>query len=210
MAHRRLAVFASGGGSNLQAILDSWRKGVHPWQPVALVVDRTSAPARERAAAAGMDTAVFGRGCWGDPAPRAGEVLDWLRARDVEAVALAGFLRRVPAPLVEAFRGRMLNIHPALLPAFGGEGMYGARVHEAVWRAGCRVSGATVHLVDEEYDRGPIVAQRAVSLDPALGPEEIAARVLEVEHRVYPEALALLASGITIEEGRAIPCRASR
>jgi phosphoribosylglycinamide formyltransferase-1 len=105
----------------------------------------------------------------------------------------------------------MVNIHPALLPAFGGPGMYGHFVHEAVWRAGCRVSGATVHLVDEAYDRGPILLQRAVALDPHEGPAEIAARVLAVEHVIYPEALALLAGpGFTIEEGRALPCHASR
>jgi phosphoribosylglycinamide formyltransferase-1 len=129
----------------------------------------------------------------------------------VDVVALAGFLKHVPPVLVGAFRGRMVNIHPALLPAFGGPGMYGHFVHEAVWRAGCRVSGATVHLVDEAYDRGPILLQRAVALDPHEGPAEIAARVLAVEHVIYPEALALLAGpGFTIEEGRALPCHASR
>jgi len=124
-------------------------------------------------------------------------------------VALAGFLRRVPPELVSAFRGRMLNIHPALLPSFGGPGMYGHFVHEAVWRAGCRVSGATVHLVDEAYDRGPILLQRAVDLEPEDGPAEIAARVLAVEHEIYPRALAQLADpGFTLQDGRAVPCRA--
>jgi phosphoribosylglycinamide formyltransferase-1 len=211
MALRRLAVFASGGGSNFQAILASWRAGLHPLEPVALVADRGGAGALDRARAAGLEACVFGKGCWGGEAPRAGELLDWLRARQVDAVALAGFLRRVPPALVAAFRGRMLNIHPALLPSFGGEGMWGHHVHEAVWRAGCRVSGATIHLVDEAYDRGPILLQRAVELDGADGPDEIAARVLEVEHSLYPEALALLGRGeITISGGRAIPCPASR
>lgn len=211
MKLRRLAVFASGGGSNFQSILASWKAGGHPLEPVALLADRPSAPVLDKARAAGLDTAVFGKGCWSEDAPRLREVLDWLQERSVDVVALAGFLRRVPPELVAAFRGRMLNIHPALLPAFGGAGMYGHFVHEAVWRAGCRVSGATVHLVDEAYDRGPILLQRAVALDAADGPAEIAGRVLQVEHELYPEALALLAErGITIEEGRAIPCRASR
>lgn len=209
MKLRRLAVFASGGGSNFQSILESWRAGGHPLEPVALLADRSGALALERAREAGLDTAVFGKGCWGSEALRTGELLAWLREREVDVVALAGFLKRVPPALVAAFRGRMLNIHPALLPSFGGPGMYGHHVHEAVWRAGCRVSGATVHLVDEAYDRGPILLQRAVELDPGEGPEQIAARVLAVEHELYPQALALLAGpGITIEEGRVLPCRA--
>jgi phosphoribosylglycinamide formyltransferase-1 len=209
MGFHRLAVFASGGGSNFQALLEDWRRGGHPLEPVALLSDRGGAPALDKARAAGLDTAVFGRGCWGPEAERAGEVLDWLRDRRVDVVALAGFLRRVPPALVAAFRGRMVNIHPALLPSFGGPGMYGHFVHEAVWRAGCRVSGATVHLVDEAYDRGPILLQKAVELDPDDGPAEIAARVLAVEHEIYPRALALLADpGITLQDGRAVPCRA--
>jgi phosphoribosylglycinamide formyltransferase-1 len=209
MSFRRLAVFASGGGSNFQALLDGWHSGIHAVEPVALLSDRAGAAALEKARAAGLDTAVFGRGCWGTEAHRSGEVLEWLRDRAVDVVALAGFLRRVPPELVSAFRGRMLNIHPALLPSFGGPGMYGHFVHEAVWRAGCRVSGATVHLVDEAYDRGPILLQKAVELEPDDGPAEIAARVLVVEHDIYPRALALLADpGITLQDGRAVPCRA--
>jgi phosphoribosylglycinamide formyltransferase-1 len=177
---------------------------------VALVADRAGAGALERARAARVEAAVFGRACWGSAAQGAPALLAWLRERQVETIALAGFLRMVPPLLVEAFRGRMLNIHPALLPSFGGAGMYGHHVHEAVWRAGCRVSGATVHLVDEAFDRGPIVLQRAVDLRPEDGPAEIAARVLEIEHIIYPEALALLAGGLDIKEGRVIPCRASR
>jgi len=205
MSLRRLAVFASGGGSNFQAILDAWRAGEHPLEPVAVVADRP-APVLDRARAAGLETALFGRGCWSEEAPRAAEVVAWLQEQGVEAVALAGFLRKVPPLLVAAYRGRMVNIHPALLPAFGGPGMYGHFVHEAVWRAGCRVSGATVHLVDEAYDRGPILLQEAVSLEAADSPETIAARVLQVEHRLYPRALALLAGGLIIQEGRVLPC----
>lgn len=201
MTLRRLAVFASGGGSNFQAILDAWRAGLHPLEPVAVLADR-SAPVLERAREAGIATALFGRGCWSDEAPRVGEVLDWLQSHQVDIVALAGFLRKIPPALVAAYAGRMVNIHPALLPAFGGPGMYGHHVHEAVWRAGCRVSGATVHLVDEDYDRGPILLQEAVGLSPQDGPAEIAARVLAVEHRLYPQALAMVAQGLKIQEGR--------
>lgn len=207
MAERRLAVFASGGGSNFQAIHDGWTTGRHPWRPVLVVANRAGAGVLERAAALGVETAVFGKAYWGADVPAAEQVLERLRAAGAEAVALAGFLRQVPRQLVAAFPGRMLNIHPALLPAFGGPGMYGRRVHEAVWAAGCRVSGPTVHLVDEEYDRGPILLQRAVELAVEDGPDEIAARVLAAEHEIYCDALALLAARtLRFEEGRAIPC----
>lgn len=211
MAERRLAIFASGGGSNFQAIHEGWQAGRHPWRPVLVVANRSTAGALERARRLGVATAVFGKAYWGADVPAAVEILARLRAEGVEAVALAGFLKQVPRQLVAAFPGRMLNIHPALLPAFGGPGMYGMRVHEAVHASGCRVSGPTVHLVDEEYDRGPILLQRAVELDPEDDPAGIAARVLAVEHEIYNDALALLAARtIRIEEGRAIPCPVPR
>jgi phosphoribosylglycinamide formyltransferase 1 len=204
MTERRLAVFASGGGSNFQAIHEGWRTGRHPWQPVLVIANRSSAGVLERARQLGVPAEVYGREHWGPEAP-AEALLAGLAAAQVEAVALAGFLKRVPRSLVEAYRGRMLNIHPALLPAFGGPGMYGHHVHEAVHAAGCRVSGATVHFVDEDYDRGPILLQRCVDLDPADGPDEIAARVLAVEHDLYCDALARLAVEGRLETGWSRP-----
>lgn len=207
MTCRRLAVFASGSGSNFQSIVEARQRGELDLEPVALVSNRNAAGVLERARREGIESAVFGRSCWGREAPDAQRVLDWLEQRQVDCIALAGFLKMVPPVLVAAYRGRMLNIHPALLPAFGGAGMYGGRVHRAVWEAGCRLSGPTVHLVDEAFDRGPIVAQEAVLLEPEDGPDEIAAKVLAVEHRIYPRALNMLASrGFIIKEGRAIPC----
>jgi phosphoribosylglycinamide formyltransferase-1 len=103
-------------------------------------------------------------------------------------------MKKVPASVISAYRGRILNIHPALLPRFGGQGMYGTRVHEAVLAAGERESGATVHLVDEEYDRGAILLQRRVPVLPGDTPASLAARVLEAEHQVYPEALRRFAA----------------
>nr|WP_243665078.1 phosphoribosylglycinamide formyltransferase [Rhodothermus marinus] len=123
-------------------------------------------------------------------------MLEVLRAHDVELVALAGYLKKIPDNVVAAYRNRILNIHPSLLPAFGGPGMYGRRVHEAVLNYGVRWTGATVHLVDEEYDHGPIVLQEPVPVLPDDTPETLAARVLEVEHRLYPEALRLFAEGV--------------
>jgi phosphoribosylglycinamide formyltransferase 1 len=187
----RVAVFASGGGSNLQALLDRFtdRNDVD----IALVIsDRSEAGALRRATTAGIAAVHVGvRDRTADDVAR-----DTVRALDehgIELIALAGYLRLVPAAVTAAFRGRILNIHPALLPAFGGRGMYGLRVHEAVLAAGCRVTGVTVHWVDERYDEGRIIAQWPVPVLPGDTPERLAARVLRIEHRLYPAAVAAVA-----------------
>ncbi len=197
----RVAVLASGGGTNLQALLDRFGRDADPPARVALVVG--SSPgigALDRARNAGVETAVLEEG------REDGELLlGRLDAADADLVVLAGWLRRVPAPVVRAYRGRMVNIHPALLPSFGGKGMYGRRVHEAVLRSGARVSGPTVHFVDEAYDEGAIIAQWPVPVKEDDDPDRLAARVLEREHRVLPEVVAALARGEVWldEEGRA-------
>lgn len=191
-----LAVFASGSGSNLQALMDHFA-GPDAVARVALVVsDRPGAGALERAASAGVPTALIevrGR----SEERVAEETLAALSRAGIELVALAGYLRLVPAAVTRHFRNRMLNIHPALLPAFGGAGMFGRRVHEAVLAAGCRVTGATVHLVDERYDEGRPVAQWPVPVLPGDTPERLAARVLAVEHRLYPAVVEALARKLT-------------
>ena len=131
----------------------------------------------------------------------AGHGVIWSDAQ-AELVALAGYLRRVPPAAVHRYEGRMVNIHPALLPAFGGPGMYGLHVHRAVLATGCRVSGATAHLVDEEYDHGPILAQWPVPVLPEDTPEHLAARVLRVEHMLYPAVVEALARGRRLEGPR--------
>jgi formyltetrahydrofolate-dependent phosphoribosylglycinamide formyltransferase len=185
----RLAVFASGGGSNFQSMLNAHARRELLAEPVALLANRHGAGALKRAQDAGLQTAVFGKGCWGDVAPRIGEVLDWLAGQRIDMIALAGFLKRIPPKLLEAYPGRVLNIHPALLPDFGGAGMYGLHVHQAVLDAGKKESGATIHLVDEAYDRGPILIQEKISIEDCVTADEIARRVLEVEHRLYPRAI---------------------
>lgn len=175
----RVAVLASGGGTNLQALLDACREG-SPARVVLVASDKADAGALARARATGVETQHIG-----DPAD--GSALSRLLGeRRVDLVVLAGYLKLVPAETVSAFAGRMINIHPALLPAFGGPGMYGIRVHRAVLESGATVSGASVHLVDAQYDRGPIVAQWPVAIRPGDTPESLAARVLEVEHRLLP------------------------
>ncbi len=156
--------------------------------------DRAQAGGLELARRAGVPTHVF------NDIADAGEWLRLLAAADVGLVVLAGFLKKVPTAVVEAWRGRMINIHPALLPRHGGAGMYGGRVHRAVLDSGDPVSGATVHLVTEEYDRGPVLGQAAVPVLPDDTAETLASRVLDVEHRLLPAAVLAAA-----EAGRPVP-----
>ena len=172
-----VAVLVSGGGTNLQALLDALRDSAVA--RIARVVSSSGdAPALERARRAGLPVTVLA-----DPADSA-EVVR--AAADARLVVLAGYLKRIPPAAVARFRWRLINIHPALLPAFGGDGMYGRRVHEAVLASGVALSGATVHYVDEQYDRGPILAQWPVPVRADDTPDSLAARVLEVEHRLLP------------------------
>jgi len=180
----RVATVVSGRGSNLAALLRALGDGdAAPAHVVLVISDRADAGGLTVARAHAIPTHVLND--IADPA-------EWLRVLDeaaVDLVVLAGYLKRVPAAVVQAYRGRLLNIHPALLPRHGGQGMYGRRVHESVLAAGDTSSGATVHLVTEEYDRGPILGQATVPVLPGDTPDTLAARVLEVEHRLLPAAV---------------------
>jgi phosphoribosylglycinamide formyltransferase-1 len=197
-----VALFASGRGSNVQAILDAIRNGFLPARACLLMSNSTDAGALSVARSHGIPTAVLMRASFPSDESYAGAMLSMLREHETTFVALAGYLKRIPADVVGAFKGSMFNIHPALLPAFGGKGMYGHFVHEAVIASGAKQSGATVHLVDEEYDRGPIVAQETVPVLPGDTPDSLARRVLEVEHRLYPATLKAYAEGRVRVEGR--------
>ena len=185
----RLAVLASGRGSNLQAIIDHFDNLAR--ERVANVVlvasNRADSPSLLRAATASIDTASF------NPNDDGSELLALLQKFRIDLVVLAGYLKRIPPMVIGEYTGRIINIHPALLPAFGGEGMYGARVHEAVIASGATETGVTVHLVDDEYDRGPILAQWRVRVDKSDTAETLAARVLNVEHVVYPRVVEMVA-----------------
>ncbi len=200
----RIAVFASGGGSNLQALIDQFNGEQARGARVALVVADRPCGALERADRAGIERSLIPvRGV--DAHELALATLTALEGAAIDVVALAGYLRLVPAPVVERFRGRCVNIHPALLPAFGGPGMYGRRVHEAVLRAGVRVTGATVHHVDERYDEGRPIAQWPVPVLPDDSPDTLAARVLRLEHRLYPLAIERLVRALRGEAPLAQP-----
>jgi phosphoribosylglycinamide formyltransferase 1 len=198
----RLAVLASGGGSNLQALINRFNRPDNHDSPlrVALVIsDRVDAGALQRARAAGIEAVhIEMRGRPADLVTR--EMLAALESADVDLIALAGFLRLVPAAIVRRFPNRIVNIHPALLPQFGGKGMYGINVHRAVLESGAKVSGATVHYVTEHYDEGDIIEQREVPVLPGDTPDTLATRVLEVEHHLYPDVLEQLARRMAGEE----------
>jgi formyltetrahydrofolate-dependent phosphoribosylglycinamide formyltransferase len=192
----RVAVLVSGGGTNLQALIDAL--GGAPTAPARIsrvISNRPDAGALERARRAGIPTTVLR-----DPQDPA-ELLAAIG--DAQLVVLAGYLKLVPLAVVARFRQRMVNIHPALLPDFGGPGMYGRRVHEAVLASRATESGVTVHYVNEQYDRGPIVAQRRVPVRPDDTADTLAQRVLAAEHALLPEVLLSLAQRIqqeTIDE----------
>jgi formyltetrahydrofolate-dependent phosphoribosylglycinamide formyltransferase len=188
-----VAVALSGRGSNLEALLRALGPDA-PARVVLVLSNRADAPALERAIAHRIPSVVLR-----DPS-NAAEWLAPLERHAVDLVVLAGYLKLVPPDVIARFRGRIINIHPALLPAFGGRGMYGRRVHEAVLASGARESGATVHLVDEVYDRGPILGQARVPVLPDDDPDRLAARVLEVEHRLLPAAVLAAAAA-----GRPVP-----
>jgi len=188
---RRIGVLASGGGSNLQAILDYLAQlGEQRRGDVALVAsNRPDAGALARAARAGVDCAVLR-----SPHAPGGEELDVVLARHaIDVVALAGYMRLVPDAVTRAYRGRMLNVHPALLPDFGGSGMYGPRVHRAVLQAGAALSGPSVHFVDEVYDHGAVIAQWPVPVLDGDDEHALAARVLRAEHLLYPRVVDAVA-----------------
>ena len=186
----RVAVLASGSGTNLQAILDhADALGSSRHANVVLVAsDRADAGALGRARQRRIAAATF------DPAS-SDAMEELFRAHHISLVALAGYVRFVPVDVTARWVGRMVNVHPALLPAFGGKGMYGARVHEAVIRAGARISGATAHFVDAQYDHGPIIAQWPVPVLPADDAAALARRVLAVEHLLYPRVIEAVAGG---------------
>jgi formyltetrahydrofolate-dependent phosphoribosylglycinamide formyltransferase len=199
-----VAVFASGGGTNLQALLDHQRKQ-DLWRIKVLLMNREGG-AEERAAAAGVPVRIVPTR-ERDDTDIAHDTLAVLDDFDIDVVLLAGYLRRVPQEVIDRFAGRMLNIHPALLPDFGGKGMYGMHVHRAVVESEATVTGATVHFVTAEYDDGAILGQWQVSRFPGDTAEDVAERVLQVEHRLYPAAVDHLC--VALSEGRS-PTRMSQ
>ena len=196
-----IAVFASGRGSNFQAILDAIDAGILPARVVVLISNKSEAGAVEIARARSISTQHLSQKMFSSEEELADAMLEVLKKNHAEFIALAGYLKKIPAHVIRQYRNRIINIHPALLPSFGGEGMYGHHVHEAVIARGEKVSGATVHLVDEEYDRGPMILQKTVDIIPDETPDSLAEKVLKVEHEIFPLALKAFAEGRVKVEG---------
>jgi formyltetrahydrofolate-dependent phosphoribosylglycinamide formyltransferase len=193
-------VFVSGRGSNLQAILNS--QELHNLVEVkAVVSDKADCPAFSIARSGSIPVYTVGKG----ESKTGYDLLSELFSeKKIELVVLAGFLKLLPVEFVKKFVNRIINIHPALLPSFGGAGMYGMNVHNAVFNSSAKVSGATVHFVDEKFDNGMIIAQNCVDISDAKTPEEIAAMVLEIEHKLLPSVVEKFALGKVRIEGNRV------
>ena len=198
----RLAVVLSGGGTSLQNILDRIADGRLAAQVVAVVSNNAQAGGLERARRANVPAFLVDRKEAGSVAEFSRRIFAHCRQANVELVCLAGFLQLIEVP--DDFLGRVMNIHPALIPAFCGKGYYGHHVHEAVLAYGAKVTGCTVHFADNQYDHGPIILQRAVPVLDDDSPESLAARVFEQECAAYPEAIQLFAEKRLKIEGRRV------
>lgn len=191
---KRVAVLVSGGGTNLQALLESEARGEIPNGKIVLVVaSKPGVYALERAANFGVESAVVARKEYDDSDAFDAALLDTLQSHQIDVVVLAGFLSVLGPRVIEAYRNRILNVHPSLIPSFCGPGFYGLRVHEAALARGVKLTGATVHLVNEECDGGPILLQKAVAVQPGDTPEVLQKRVMvEAEWKLLPQALAMV------------------
>ena len=191
---KRVAVLVSGGGTNLQALLESEARGENPNGKIVLVVaSKPGVYALERAANFSVESAVVARKEYADSDAFDAALLDTLQSHQIDVVVLAGFLSVLGPRVIEAYRNRILNVHPSLIPSFCGPGFYGLRVHEAALARGVKLTGATVHLVNEECDGGPILLQKAVAVQPGDTPEVLQKRVMvEAEWKLLPQALAMV------------------
>jgi formyltetrahydrofolate-dependent phosphoribosylglycinamide formyltransferase len=199
-----LAVFASGRGSNFRAILNAIQHNKLDAEIKLLLSNNPDAGAVETAKEHQIPAVIISSQDFRSRKLFVEAMLSKLDQHGVELVALAGYMKKIPTELILAYRNRIVNIHPALLPSFGGKGMYGHHVHEAVIERGCKVTGVTVHIVDEVYDHGPIVAQRCVPVEEGDTTDTLAERVLKVEHQLYAEALQLFAEGrVEVKDKRA-------
>ncbi|MEE2658650.1 MAG: phosphoribosylglycinamide formyltransferase [Candidatus Latescibacterota bacterium] len=201
MSLLRLGFLASGRGTNMQVIIDACRSGTLPAEPRVIISNNSQSGALKQAREQRIPHAHLSSHTLPTPDVLDHVICETLQRHEVQIVCLAGYMKLLGAKTLAAFRGHILNVHPALLPKFGGKGFYGIHVHEAVLAAGEIQSGVSVHVVDEVYDHGPVIAQAHVSVLPEDTPESLAARVLEQEHRLYPETLQRIAIG-EIDLGR--------
>ena len=201
----RLAVLASGNGSDLQSIIDAIKKKKIRAEIRIVISNNSDAYALERARKNKIKALHLSHKQFATPEEFDEAQIATLQAEKVDLICLAGYMKKLAPVVVRIFKNKIINIHPALLPAFGGEGMYGFHVHEAVIKSGVKITGVTVHFVDEVYDHGAIIYQKAVPIKNDDTPESLQKRVLKVEHKVYPYVVGLFAEGkIEVKEGRVL------
>lgn len=206
MREKRIAVLVSGGGTNLQALLDAQARGeVHGGRIAAVISSNPEAYALTRAEQAGIPGYVMARKNYKSNQEMTLALVDSLRALDIDLVVLAGFMTVLTREMPEAFPNAVINVHPALIPSFCGEGFYGLHVHEAALRYGVKLSGATVHFVNEDCDGGPIILQKAVEVLPEDTPERLQKRIMEqAEWVLLPRAVSLFCEDRLWVEGRTV------
>lgn len=191
----KLGFLASHGGSNMQSIIDACKSGMINAVPVVVLSNNSNSMALERARNEGIPAYHISQKKYPEPEELDNAIIEILEQYKVDIVILAGYMKKLGSKVINRFKGKILNIHPALLPKYGGEGMYGKFVHEAVIKNKEKESGCTVHIVDEIYDHGRILGQAKVPVFPDDTPEILAERVLEQEHRLYPEIIRKIANG---------------
>ena len=204
MKKLNLAVLCSGGGTNLQAIIDAIEKEELSAEIKIVISNNSKAFALERARKHKIQALHLSHKQFATPEEFDQKLLEVLRSNQIDMIVLAGYMKMLSPAVIRAYKNKILNIHPALLPHFGGPGMYGMHVHEAVIKAGVKITGVTVHIVDEVYDHGAIVMQKPVEVKDNDTPETLAERVLKVEHQTYKEAIQLFAeSRVEVIDNRA-------
>ncbi len=200
----KCAVLASGGGSNFQALIDRREAGDLHVDLALLIGNNSDARAFERAREHAIPAIQCAPSQFDSPEAYVARFLDILTEYSIELIALAGYMKMIPAEVVQRYHNRIVNIHPALLPAFGGKGMYGKRVHQAVLDYGAKITGVTVHFVDEQYDHGPVIVQKTAPVLDNDSADSLASRVLALEHETYWLALEAIARGSIHVEGRRV------
>ncbi|MFP4369317.1 MAG: phosphoribosylglycinamide formyltransferase [Candidatus Kapaibacterium sp.] len=195
MGKLRLGFLASHGGSNMQAIIDNCKSNRLDAVPAVVISNNSHSMALERARQEGIPWYHISRVSYPDEKSHDEAIIEALKEHESDLVILAGYMRKLGNTALEAFKNKVLNIHPAMLPKFGGKGMYGIKVHEAVLAAGEKETGVTVHLVNNEYDKGRILAQEKVAVLPGDTPQMLAERVLKTEHEIYSQVLQSIAEG---------------
>ena len=189
---KNIAVFASGSGSDMQSVIDACESGQINGKVVAVIASRPGIFALERAAKHNIPSKVFSVKEYGSPEAKDGAIVEYLKPMGIDLIVLAGYLSIVSKPLLDVYDGRIINIHPSLIPRHCGKGMYGLHVHESVLASGDKVSGCTVHFVDSGTDTGKIIRQVTVPVEEGDTPETLQARVLVQEHKLLPQVVAEL------------------